>query len=103
MTPPANTRRRTAAAAFLDTLNGTLRLRMDAPHGACEVTDHAQPPEHRACRQQAALTVHYTDQRGRRTFVHACPTHAEPLRYLANARTGIQTAIRSYTPGGATS
>ncbi|MCX4784582.1 hypothetical protein [Streptomyces sp. NBC_01264] len=99
VTAPATARRRTAAAAFLDALGGALQIRTDAPHGGCEVTDPAQAPGRRACGQQAALTVHYTDQRKRRTFVYACATHAEPLRYLATARPGVQAAIRSYSPG----
>ncbi|MFE2553656.1 hypothetical protein ACFXGI_34765 [Streptomyces sp. NPDC059355] len=99
VTAPATARRRTAAAAFLDALGGALRLRTDAPHGGCEALDPTQPPEHRACRQQAALTVQFTDQRGRHTPVHACTTHAETLRYLSTTRPGLRATLRTYTSG----
>ncbi|MDA5283705.1 hypothetical protein [Streptomyces sp. Isolate_45] len=99
VTAPATARRRTAAAAFLDALGGALRLRTDASHGGCEVTDPARPPEHRACNQPAELTVQFTDHRGRQTPVHACTTHAEALRYLATTRPGLRATLRTYTSG----
>ncbi|MFJ6940932.1 hypothetical protein [Streptomyces sp. NPDC101132] len=98
VTAPATARRRTAAAAFLDALGGALRLRADAPPGGCEALDPTRPLEHRACGQLAALTVQFTDQRGRHTLVHACTTHAEALRYLATTRPGLRATLRAYTP-----
>lgn len=97
VTAPAAARRRTAAAAFLDALGGALRLRTDAPYGGCEALDPTQPLEHRACGQRAALTVQFTDQRGRQTLIHTCTTHAETLRYLATTRPGLRATLRTYS------